>query len=123
MHVSIRDVQAPDDVYNDGNDIIGMGTPTTGETLCASLGRSATVKCGTVQDDWRSWTSETAGFTVWGGDMSYTTIKGDSGSPVYRRLPGGGGEQRRAIGANDHENGYFARLDMSLDDFGAVVFQ
>ena len=124
MHVSMLDVQASDDVYNDGNDIIGMGTPTTGETLCASLGAgSNAVKCGTVQDDWRSWTSETAGFTVWGGDMSYTTIKGDSGSPVYRRLPGGGGEQRRAIGANSHENGYFARLDVSLDDFGAVVFQ
>lgn len=124
MRVSMFDVQVSDDVYNDGNDIVGMGTPTTGETLCASLGAgSATIKCASVQDDWRSWTSDIAGFTVWGGDMGYTTVGGDSGSPVYRRLPLGGGEQRRAIGANDHEFGYFARLDMSLDDFGAVVFQ
>jgi len=66
---------------------------------------SNTIKCGTVQDDWRSWTSETANFTVYGGDMSYSTCCGDSGSPVYRRLPGGMGDDVRAIGVNDHDNG------------------
>lgn len=124
MRVSMNDAQASDDIYNDGNNIVGSGSPATGETLCASLGKgSNTVKCGTVQDDWRSWISETAGYTVWGGDMSYTTVGGDSGSPVYRRLPGGTGDDARAIGVNNHQNGYFARLDQSLDDFAASVVQ
>jgi hypothetical protein len=124
MRVSMNDAQASDDIYNDGNNIVGSGSPATGETLCASLGKgSNTVKCGTVQDDWRSWISETAGYTVWGGDMSYSTVGGDSGSPVYRRLPGGTGDDARAIGVNDHENGYFARLDQSLDNFAASVVQ
>lgn len=118
------DSQASDDVYNDGNDTVGSSTPTQGETLCASLGGgSNAVKCGTVQSALRTWTSETCNCTVSGGDMSYTTIPGDSGSPVYRRLPGGTGDQLRAIGVNDHQNGYFARLDTSLDDFAATVMQ
>lgn len=126
MRVSMSDAQASDDIYGDGNNIVGSGTPTTGETLCASLGKgSNTVKCGTVQDDWRSWISDTADpdITVWGGDMSYSTVGGDSGSPVYRRLPGGTGDDARAIGVNDNEDGMFARLDQSLDDFAASVVQ
>ena len=124
MRVSMWDEQASDDIYGDSTNIVGSGTPTTGETLCASLGwGSNVIKCGTVQSSWRSWVSETAGYTVWGGDMSYSTIPGDSGSPVYRRLPGGSGEDARAIGVNTHQNGYFARLDMSLDDFLASVVQ
>lgn len=126
MRVSMSDAQASDDIYNYGNNIVGSGTPTTGETLCASLGKgSNTVKCGTVQDDWRSWISDTADpdITVWGGDMSYSTTGGDSGSPVYRRLPGGTGDDARAIGVNANALGMFARLDQSLDDFAASVVQ
>jgi hypothetical protein len=126
MRVSMQDAEASDDVFNESNNIVGHGTPTVGETLCASLGKgSNTIKCGTVQDDWRSLISDTANpdITVWGGDMSYTTVGGDSGSPVYRRLPGGTGDDIRAIGVNAHQNGYFARISTALTSFDATVVQ
>ena len=119
------DSEASDDIYNDGNDIVGSGSPSAGETLCASLGKgSNTVKCGTVNSTWVSYSFTTHGsYTIWGGDMSYTTVGGDSGSPVYRRLPGGTGDSARAIGVNSSTGGKFARLDTSLDDFAASVVQ
>jgi hypothetical protein len=125
MRVTMADSEASDDVYNDSTDIIGQGTPVQGETLCTSLGNSNTVKCGTVTSTWSSINYGPAwgDFDVWGGDMSYSTVKGDSGAPVYRRLSGGTGDRARAVGVSTTTGGRFARLDTSLDDFSATVFQ
>jgi len=126
VRVNLTAGEESDNVFNEGTDIIGMGTPAQGETLCASLGAGSNIiKCGTVTTTWVSnnFGAAWGSFDLWGGDMSYTTIGGDSGSPVYRRIPGGTGDRLRAVGVNSSVGGHFARLDQSLDNFGAVVFQ
>jgi hypothetical protein len=52
--------------------------------------------------------------------MSYTTIKGDSGSPVYR-VATGSPETFRAIGVSTHQNGYFARVDLALTSLSVTI--
>jgi len=119
MRVSMFDVQASDDIYAASSDITGSGSPVLNETVCASKGTSNEVDCGTVSVLWMSWTSTTAGYTVWGGDTSGITniVLGDSGSPLYRSV----GASAVAIGLINTAGGLFARLDMSLDDWAASV--
>jgi hypothetical protein len=59
-------------------------TPLTGQAIVFSGARTDAIVTGTVQDDWRSWTSETAGFTVWGGDASWTRMSLTAG---FERMP------------------------------------
>lgn len=119
MRLSMFDVQASDDIYAASSDITGSGTPVLNETVCASKGTSNEVDCGTVSVLWMSWTSSTAGYTVWGGDTSgiANIIGGDSGSPIYRNV----GSGAIAIGVINTAGGLFARLDTSLDDWAASV--
>ncbi len=122
MRVQMPDSEASPKIYGEDNlNVTGSGTPVQGETPCASLGAgSNTIKCGVVESAWRSWLSETAGYTVWGGDMSYATIDGDSGSPVYRVVTGSA-VTFRAIGINTHEKGYFARVDLALTSLSVRI--
>ncbi len=125
LRSNLTAAQESDNVFAEGDDIIGMGVAAQGETLCASLGAgSNAIKCGTVTTTWVSYNFGAAwgNFDLWGADMSYTTVGGDSGSPVYRRIPGGTGDRMRAIGVSSSNTGLFARLDQSLDNFGATVF-
>lgn len=119
MRLSMFDAQASDDIYGGSSDITGSGTPVLNETVCASKGWSNEVDCGTVSVLWMSWTSSTAGFTVWGGDTSgiANIIGGDSGSPLYLNV----GSSAVALGVINTAGGLFARLDTSLDDWAASV--
>lgn len=119
------DAEASDNVFGCCGDIVApYGTPIQGETLCALLAETNAIKCGSVTNTWLSWISDTPNpdIVVKGGDLTITTIDGDSGSPVYRRLQDPNGNQVRAIGVNAAEFGQFARLDTSLDDWGARIF-
>jgi hypothetical protein len=103
--------------------------PILNEAVCASMATSDINDCGTVSDDFRSWTSQTLNITVWGGDTSGIgpPIDGDSGSPVYVRLsiPAKPGVPAHTefvpIGIMDHENGYFARVQDALSTWGATI--
>lgn len=83
--------------------------------------------CGTVQDNLRSWVSETCSCNVWGGDASYTPIKGDSGAPVYARVyitsTGSPYWSHTPIGVNDHENGGFAYVTAAQWVLGVTVYR
>jgi hypothetical protein len=117
-----NDAESSDNIFPCCSDITGMGAPILNETLCVSLAQQATTLCRTVANTWVSWTSDTANpdITVWGGRLLLVAINGDSGSPVYR-VTDDPPLQARAIGVLAHEMGYFARLDQSLDNWGAVV--
>jgi hypothetical protein len=115
MRGSLSDAQASRQIYAEGSVMLmrESATPIVGQAIVFSGARTNALITGTVQTDWRWWTSETAGFRVWGGDASWTTEKGDSGAPVYRRvfvtspIPGW---QITPIGSNSHQNGFFARV-------------
>ncbi len=123
MRLSMFDAQASDDIYNTGipnssSDITGSRAPILNEAACASLGTTNAIDCGTISSTWLSWVSNTAGFTVWGGDTSGISItNGDSGSPLYHLVSG----TAVALGVIDTAGGLFARLDTSLDDWAASV--
>ena len=116
------DVQASDNIFGCCTDIVGMGSPILNEVLCASLGRTQAIHCGPVLVTWGQHFSSTGGFNVWGARINISTQGGDSGSPVYRLVASDPNEnQARAVGANSTSTGRFARLDTSLDDWGASV--
>lgn len=122
MRVELWANQESDDVFAASSDITFYeGTPSQGETLCASLGNSNELKCGTVESTWVAYNfgASWGNYDIWGGDMSFTIIGGDSGSPLYRKLANG---IVRAIGVMSSIAGKFARLDRSLDDFNSFVY-
>jgi hypothetical protein len=120
MWVSMADSQASQYIYGCCTDILGYGYPIQNETVCDSLGWTNAIRCGTATSTWLSYLSDTPNpdIHVWGGDTSISTIDGDSGSPVYRLNDS---NQATAIGVNTTEFGQFARLDTSLDNWGANV--
>lgn len=101
--------------------------PITGEGICFSGARTDAIVCGTVQDNLRSWVSETCSCNVWGGDASYTPIKGDSGAPVYARVyitsTGSPYWSHTPIRVNDHENGGFAYVTAAQWVLGVTVYR
>jgi hypothetical protein len=127
MRGTLSDAQASRQIFDEGSvvQIKASATPLVGQAIVFSGARTDAIVTGTVQDDWRSWTSETAGFTVWGGDASWTTLKGDSGAPVYRRVfvssPVPGWEIT-PIGTNSHQNGYFARVFDAQTAWGLTMY-
>lgn len=125
MRVAILDSQASNRIYSQLHTGMGSGSlPIVGEAVCASMATSNSIDCGTVSDDWLSWISETAGYTVWGGDTSSIfPIDGDSGSPLYKRVIVGDDTTIYPKGIIDHENGYFARVTDALSAFGATIVQ
>jgi hypothetical protein len=127
MRVGLYDSQASNLVYARSHDgLLGTGQslPVVGEAVCVSLGKSDEPDCGTVHDDWLSWTSETANYTVWGGDTSgIYPIGGDSGSPLYTVHTVDGQTLVYPKGISTHENGYFARTTDVLDELGATILR
>lgn len=117
-----NDAQSSDDIYGCCLDIVGMGSPIQFEVLCTSRAQQQDVACGTVTNTWMQYISDTPDpdWVAWGADLTITAIDGDSGSPIWRDVndvP----LQVRAIGVLAAEFGEFARLNTSLDDWGATV--
>lgn len=120
MTVQISDSQDSSLLYSSQS--IAVTTtwdPWTGEGVCASLGvSSSSWVCGTISDDYLSWTGASCSCTVYGGKSTVTTVSGDSGSPYvdanYRYV---------AIGIHNASGGYFAIVDDALAAWGHTVRQ
>lgn len=107
MRVGLLDSQATTLIYDQAGTMTGWAAPSVGMAISVSLGWGSNMKkTGTVTAATTSWTSSVCGCTVWGGDASWTTIGGDSGSPVYRVV----GSSLIAIGANSNVPGNFAKM-------------
>lgn len=107
MRVGLLDSQATTLIYGQSGTMTGWAAPSAGMAIKVSLGwGSNTVKTGTVTAVSMSWDSSVCGCEVWGGDASWTTVGGDSGSPVYRVV----GSSLIAIGANANVPGNFAKI-------------
>ncbi|MDQ3874793.1 MAG: S1 family peptidase [Actinomycetota bacterium] len=123
MLVSMYDVQACKCIYAVTSGIMTQAAwPVTGEAVCASRPVKDSIFCGTVTDDWRSWISETANYTVWGGDTDIGSDYGDSGSPIYRRVYAEGVWQNIPVGILTHQNGYFSRVKDALSAWGLAIW-
>jgi len=133
LRMSVADSQASFDVYGFQNmydDMRESRDPILNEAVCASLSVSDINDCGTVSDTYRSWVSETKGYTVYGADTTgIAPITGDSGSPVYTRftMPAKPGWPQHSVftplGVMDHENGYFAIVNDALAAWGASMYR
>lgn len=87
MMVQGPDSQATNMIFDEGARIVSWGNPVTGSSVCASLTKHNLVDCGSVLDDFVSYTMN--GYTFFGGKYSgISIIGGDSGSPVYHRNTG-----------------------------------
>ena len=76
------------------------------------------VQSGTVQNIARTWTDPNCGFTMQGASMSGLAgmMGGDSGSPIYSRVPGGTGDKAIAIGILDGAGGTGDRIFAKVSD-------
>lgn len=123
MRVGLLDSQATTGIYGQDGSVTGSALPTAGMAISVSLGYGSNqVKTGTVDSIWTSWTSSVCSCTVWGGDASWTTVGGDSGSPVYRVVYQGFPPQLIAIGLNANVSGKFARVADALSAWGGSIF-
>jgi len=120
MRVEMPDAQAADDIYSITSNIVGWRDPVQGEAICASLGNSNSIDCGTVSEDFHSWIGDSCGCTIWGANHdNISTIGGDSGSPIS--VGPGAPYPATGVGIHNRSNGDFARLDDVLDAFGAEL--
>lgn len=106
MRVQMSDSQASESLYDSAAAINAVDWPTTGMWVCASLGMSNSWSCGTVSDNYTSWTGAQCSCTIYGGSSTRTIIGGDSGSPlVDGNLP------YSAIGVMSTISGKFAIMN------------
>lgn len=88
--------------------------PNTGEAICASLGVSNLVDCGTVATAFASWTGGGCGCQQQGAQASgLNGIPGDSGSPIYAIF----NQQDVALGSLSTDI-YFAEIQDALNVWG-----
>lgn len=106
-------------IYADPHDVTGSRDPIQGETVCASLAETDAVDCGTVTDTDTTWQSDGCSCTIKGADVDGISIlKGDSGSPLYRRSSA---TDATAVGLINTLSGKFAKIQGPLNFWGAVV--
>jgi hypothetical protein len=112
MRVQMSNSQASESLYDSAASINVVDWPTTGLWVCASLGVSNSWSCGTVSDNYTSWTCSICNCTVYGGDTTLSIIGGDSGSPlVDGNLP------YSAIGVMNTTYGKFAIMKDALPNW------
>ncbi len=117
MRVYISNSQASDYLYGSASTISTADWPTTGMWVCASLGVTNYWSCGTVSDNYTSWTDTTCNCTSYGGDTTHSIIKGDSGSPLVN-----GNLPYSAIGIMNTTSGKFAIVRDALSSWGWWVY-
>lgn len=126
MRVGLPDAQASNLIYGTSHTgTLGSGAlPVVNETVCASEGNNNAIDCGTVSDDWTSWTSTTANYVVYGGDTDgIYPIGGDSGSPLFTRRTVGDDIVIQPKGIVDTSAGMFARVVDALSAWNAAIVQ
>lgn len=113
MRVQMSNSQASESLYDSAAAINAVDWPTTGMWVCASLGVSNSWSCGTVSDNYTSWTDDKCiGCVIYGGDTTHSTIGGDSGAPlVDGNLP------YSAIGVMNTASGKFAIMKDALPNW------
>jgi hypothetical protein len=120
MRVNIPNTQVSASIYGTARSVSGVRRPILGEIICASLGKSNTVPCGTVTSPNSGWVSSTCNCIVNGADSSLTTIGGDSGSPMYSAV---GAVDAVALGISDTSIGQFAIVYDVLQLAGDTIYQ
>jgi len=119
MRVNITNTQASNQIYSNSEAVGSSRHPVLGELVCASRGVSNDVHCGNVTSTWQSYTPARAPYIMYGANVAYTTVKGDSGSPVFAASLSGG--KRVALGVNSTTAGRFGRLQDALNHWGWTV--
>lgn len=116
MTVQVNDAQGSNKIY-DGQPLITLtGVPWIGMPVCASAAVSNAILCGSVQDDYLTWSDGT--YTgIQGGDSSMTFIGGDSGSPIY----GSAYPLDTAVGIVNGAAGQFAIVRDALSYWGYSI--
>ncbi len=115
MTVQISDSQDSSMVYNRTTEISAAWLPYVGEGVCTARGvGSPAWVCGTIQDDFTSWTGTACSCTVYGADdsMAWGT-GGDSGSPIVDSI-----FQNTAVGVHNTSVGQFAIVADALIEWG-----
>jgi hypothetical protein len=76
-------------LYGNTRTIIYDTNPVNGEVLCASLGMTNQIQCGTVTSARNTYVDPTYGSTLTRAQACcYSTTAGDSGSPIYKDFSG-----------------------------------
>lgn len=112
MRIQMSNGQASESLYDSAAAINAVDWPITGMWVCASLGVSNSWSCGTVSDNYTSWTGAACNCTIYGGDTTHSIIDGDSGAPlVDGNLP------YSAIGVMNTASGKFAIMKDALPNW------
>jgi hypothetical protein len=117
MVVSMPANQASKEIYDTTRAVAGSGNPVLGETIYISPGEydemhNTGIDTGVVAHATYSYVDDTTGFIIHAADAdNFATVDGDSGSPIYRALGAGA----VALGAHTTAQGWFARMQDSLD--------
>ena len=116
MTVQVNNAQGSNQIYGDTPLITMTGVPWVGMPVCASAAESNAIKCGSVQDDYLTWSDGT--YTgIQGADSSMTFVGGDSGSPIYASP----GSLNTAVGIVDASTGEFAIVRDALNAWGYSI--
>ena len=115
--VDVDNSQGSNLIYGWSSSIAMTGSryPAQGETVCASLSFSNSTPCASVEYTYTTWTSSTCSCTQHGGKAAWSTIGGDSGSPVFTI------SDKKAIGINATNLGRFARVQEAVALLGWPV--
>ena len=123
MKVEFPDAQASDWIYAAPSTLHAGGyrAPIYGEYICASLPKQTNLDCGTVADDFLSYTLSGAWgtYVLYGGSAAgMTAVTGDSGGPVYAPI----GSQAVALGVMSSTGEAFGLLSETMPIWGATVY-
>ena len=115
--VDVDNSQGSNLIYGWSSSVAMTGSryPAQGETVCASLSFSNSTPCASVEYTYTTWTSSTCSCTQHGGKAAWSTIGGDSGSPVFTI------SDKKAIGINATNLGRFARVQEAIALLGWPV--
>lgn len=120
MRVSMADAQASHLIIGDARVYQGISYPIVGMTVCDSRGAQNIIDCGTVDDNYLRWYSDTGARYVYGGSTSgISQVFGDSGSPLYERTTA---TQAWAVGVVAQSNGNFAILQDAQSLLGIEIY-
>jgi hypothetical protein len=125
MFVAMPSNQVSRQIYDTSRAVAGSGNPVGGETVWISRGyydykNGGGFTSGTVAHATWSYLDTDNDYIIHGADADgWTTIDGDSGSPIFR-APGSGGAI--AVGIHDTVQGYFARMQDALNAENMSVY-
>lgn len=116
MRVSIPDSQASNKLYK-ANPVTYSTAPYVGMNICADLGRSDKVDCGTVRDASVWYLGGTCNCVLHGAKGGgYNTQGGDSGSPIRWQA------HNAAVGIHSTNTLLFAPVRWAMGEWGSDIY-